>query len=196
MSDPSERVLDCSEQPQVGLMKVDLKFRFVIRIRLVDGIALLVPVRPESDSQLRRWRLTFRPVFRVALAYIGPNFLSISDFLVLDREIPDKREISYTHEKAMSAPRMKTALYGQRYGSRNARLRLPSQAGIARIALCSLRCRPHGSLAEMSTHFIACRMHSSCDRNPRHRPWRTSQTGNASKAMGHRDQSPPCLRGT
>ena len=43
MSDPSERVLDCSEQPQVGLMKVDLKFRFVIRIRLVDGVALLVP---------------------------------------------------------------------------------------------------------------------------------------------------------
>jgi len=43
MSDPSERILDCSEEAQVGFMQVDLKFRFVIRIRLVDGIPLLVP---------------------------------------------------------------------------------------------------------------------------------------------------------
>jgi hypothetical protein len=41
MSDSSEGLLDCPEEPQVGLMQVDLKFRFGIRISLVDGIALL-----------------------------------------------------------------------------------------------------------------------------------------------------------
>ena len=39
MSDPSERILDCSEEAQVGLMQLDLKFCFGIRIRLVDLIA-------------------------------------------------------------------------------------------------------------------------------------------------------------
>jgi hypothetical protein len=43
LSDSSEGLLDCSEKPQVGFMQVDLKFRFGIRIRLVDGIALLAP---------------------------------------------------------------------------------------------------------------------------------------------------------
>jgi hypothetical protein len=43
MSDSSEGLLDCSEEPQVGLMHLDLKFRFSIRISLVDGIALLAP---------------------------------------------------------------------------------------------------------------------------------------------------------
>jgi hypothetical protein len=42
MSDSSEGILYCSNKTQVSLMQVDLKFRFGIRIRLVDGIALLV----------------------------------------------------------------------------------------------------------------------------------------------------------
>ena len=41
MSDSSESLLDCSEEPQVGLMQVDLKARFSFRVSLVDGIALL-----------------------------------------------------------------------------------------------------------------------------------------------------------
>ena len=43
MSDPSEGLVDCSEKPQVGLLQADLKFRFGIRIRLVDEIALPAP---------------------------------------------------------------------------------------------------------------------------------------------------------
>jgi hypothetical protein len=39
ISDPSERALDRSEEAQVGLMQVDLKFRFGIRVRLIDLIA-------------------------------------------------------------------------------------------------------------------------------------------------------------
>jgi len=39
MSDSSEGLLDCPEEPQVGLMQLDLKFCFGIRIRLVDLIA-------------------------------------------------------------------------------------------------------------------------------------------------------------
>jgi hypothetical protein len=38
--DPSERVLDCSEEPQVGLMQLDLKFCFGIRICLVNEVTL------------------------------------------------------------------------------------------------------------------------------------------------------------
>jgi hypothetical protein len=43
MSDSCKGILDCSEKPQVSLMQVDLKFRFGIRIRSVDGIALPAP---------------------------------------------------------------------------------------------------------------------------------------------------------
>jgi hypothetical protein len=41
MSDSSEGILYCSVKTQVSSTQVDLKFRFGIRIRLVDGIALL-----------------------------------------------------------------------------------------------------------------------------------------------------------
>jgi hypothetical protein len=43
MSDSSEGLFDCSEEPQVGLTQLDLKSSFRIRISLVDGIALLAP---------------------------------------------------------------------------------------------------------------------------------------------------------
>ena len=43
MPDSSEGVLNCSVKPQVSLMQMDLKVRCGIRIRLVDGIALLAP---------------------------------------------------------------------------------------------------------------------------------------------------------
>jgi hypothetical protein len=41
--DSSEGLLNCSVKPQVSLMQIDLKVRCGIRIRLVDGIALLAP---------------------------------------------------------------------------------------------------------------------------------------------------------
>ena len=81
MSDPSERILDCSERPQVGLMKVDLKFRFVIRIRSVDGIALLCPAAGiglsasalaiDISPRLSSSTLLYRSKFSVHFRFLG-----------------------------------------------------------------------------------------------------------------------------
>jgi hypothetical protein len=43
VSNPSEGLFDCPEKTRVGLMQLYLKFRFGIRIRLVDGIAPVAP---------------------------------------------------------------------------------------------------------------------------------------------------------
>jgi hypothetical protein len=47
-------LFDCSQKASIGLMQMDLKFRFRIRIGLVDEIAPLAPPRPESGFQLQR----------------------------------------------------------------------------------------------------------------------------------------------
>ena len=39
----SEGLFDCSQKASIGLMQVELKFRFCIRIGLVDEIAPLAP---------------------------------------------------------------------------------------------------------------------------------------------------------
>jgi hypothetical protein len=63
MPDASEGVLNCSVKPQVSLMQMDLKVRCGIRIRLVDGIALLAP---------SGWNRTLR--FRVCDRHLAPLF--------------------------------------------------------------------------------------------------------------------------
>ena len=54
ISNSSEGLFDCSQKASIGLMQMDLKFRFRIRIGLVDEIAPLAPPRPESGFQLQR----------------------------------------------------------------------------------------------------------------------------------------------
>jgi hypothetical protein len=49
MSDSSECLFDCSEKGAIGLMQMDLKFRFSIRISLVNWITAL---------SSRRWNRT------------------------------------------------------------------------------------------------------------------------------------------
>jgi hypothetical protein len=117
MSDPSERVLDCSEEPQVGLMQLDLKFCFGIRIRLVHLIASQPPAAGIGLSA-SALPIDIPPRFSSSTRlYRSKSFLFISDFVVSIGKISDWCAISYTHEKAVSAPRMKTALHGRRYGA-------------------------------------------------------------------------------
>ena len=94
MSDSSEGLFDCSEKPQVGFMQVDLKFRFCVRISLVDGIASVAPRRPEVGLEASVLVTDISPRFsRRTRLYRSKFLLSISDFLAFDREIPDWRAI-------------------------------------------------------------------------------------------------------
>jgi hypothetical protein len=92
MPDSSEGVLNCSVKPQVSLMQMDLKVRCGIRIRLVDGIALLAPSGWNRTLRFRACDIS--PHFSSSTRlYRSKSFLSISDFLTLHMEILDRRAI-------------------------------------------------------------------------------------------------------